>query len=384
MLRNKNILLLIFLLFSITGCIEPYMPRITDEAGNIYVIFGEVTDQEGYQFVTVAMASPINSPENIPVSRCIIEIQDDKDHVFAGEEFETGRYRVWMDKEFLITGTSYRIQIKTPSGEEILSGYDRLPDCPEVDSVYYERKELLTNNPGQNIIGLQFYIDLEGKTVSSRYYRWNIEETWEYHAPYPLENYYDGEIRRVVPADYTNKICWSTEKVSSIYTLSTQNLITNSYRKLPLHFVDNSTIKLYFGYSVRVYQYAITESAYIFWEQLRINSEEQGGLYEQQPLPVEGNLQNVSHPDHKVLGYFGASSVTMKRIFVEGIRDMDIFYDAVCSPLPLDRMGWRGYEPSDYPVYFVYIKGKVMTIDERCINCRVYGGTNVKPDFWKW
>lgn len=93
------------------------MPRITDEAGNIYVIFGEVTDQEGYQFVTVAMASPINSPENIPVSRCIIEIQDDKDHVFAGEEFETGRYRVWMDKEFLITGTSYRIQIKTPSGE---------------------------------------------------------------------------------------------------------------------------------------------------------------------------------------------------------------------------------------------------------------------------
>ncbi|HJZ41204.1 MAG TPA: DUF4249 domain-containing protein [Bacteroidales bacterium] len=388
MLRNKTFVLTGIIILFAAGCIEPYVPRINVEPGDHFVVSGEVTDQEGYQNINISMASPLNDPGYIPVNGCQVEILDDKDHLFECYEYGSGKYRVWMDADFLSSGTAYKVRIITPDGEEIVSSYDRMPESPGVDSVFYEREEMPTNVPGENIPGLQFYLNLNAGENDSRYYRWTAEETWEYHAPYPLEYYYEGSIKQVSPPDYSNMVCWATNKISRIFTLSTNNLITNSYAKLPLHFVDKTTTKLYTGYCLTLRQYAMSEAAYDFWEKLRINSEERGGLYEHQPLPVEGNLENTTFPDHKVLGYFGASSFSMKRIFIEGIRDMGIYYDSICAPYALGKGGWKEFPPEQWPVFLIYIRyGNfrfLRIIDQGCVDCRVNGGVTVKPDFWKW
>ncbi len=123
----------------LAGCIEPYSPNLHGEAENIYVVSGEVTSKEGYQIVTVSKAAPIDQPLHIPVTGGVLSIEDDQGHVFSMEEFSAGQYRIWIDQQFLQAGTSYRLHIMLPNGDEILSDYDRMHDSPGMDSVYYKR-----------------------------------------------------------------------------------------------------------------------------------------------------------------------------------------------------------------------------------------------------
>jgi hypothetical protein len=380
---NLKPFILLFLITSLNGCIELYTPQFSGDNEQVFVITGEVTDQPGYQEVDVSMASPLANPQYLPVNGCDLEIRDDNGHTFALEEYDAGKYRAWIDEEYLNPGTSYSLQVTTPNGEKIVSDYDRMPTCPEIDSVYFARKDLPTNDPQTFVRGVQFYVDLNGQESDSRFYRWNMDETWEYHSPYAKRYYYDGTVHEISPPDFSKMICWKTEAVKGFYTLSTKNLETNQYKMLPLHFEDNTTTKLYVGCSVLVHQNAISEPAYLFWEKLRINSEEQGGLYEKQPLPVEGNLVNLTNPGNKVLGFFGASSERTRRIFVEGIHDMGIYYDTICSPTYLDRKGWLEVSPSEYPVDFAYFYITIIgTLEPSCIDCQLLGGTLTKPDFW--
>jgi len=54
-----------------------------------------------------------------------------------------------------------------------------MPKCPEVDSVYYLRKDIFTDIPGEVAKGIQFYVDLDGGDINSHYFRWELIETWE-------------------------------------------------------------------------------------------------------------------------------------------------------------------------------------------------------------
>ncbi len=368
------------------GCIESYIPKIEGSTDEIYVVSGEVTNIPGYQYISVSLASSVSEPEYIPLGNCIITIEDDQSNTFAMEEYETGMYKVWMDQEYLVPGISYRVLLKTPSGEEIQSDFDRMPTSSLIDSIYCERKESYNQNKGLPLKGMQFYVDFHSDDPDTRYFRWVADETWEHHAPLPMEYYYDGKSHKINPPDYTYKVCWSTRPAGHFFTLSTLNLVTNSYEMFPLQYVDNTSNRLLIKYSALISQYSLSRTAFVFWEQLRINSDAQGGLYEKQPLPVEGNLHNLSNPDKKVVGFFGASSVVQKRIFVDGIKDMDIGDGAFCSPEELGMGGWRNVSIYEYPVYYTYVvidgaRG-IRTLQKSCVDCRESGGTNVKPEFW--
>jgi hypothetical protein len=256
-------------------------------------------------------------------------------------------------------------------------------DCPNVDSIYYIREDLPTNSPSVFVKGIQFYIDLNATNTNTRFFRWDIEESYENHAVYPKEWYYDGSLKRIVPPDYSNFLCWTTRKVKDIFTITTQNLVQNAYKKHPLHFVDNQSSRLLYCYSLLVEQYSLSETAYNYWEQLRINSNETGGLYEKQPLPMIGNLINLTNPEQKVLGIFYSSSVKKKRIFIRNVEDLKIEYMPICTPELLLR-GLSDIEPREYPAYLIWIDQEMRLLQKSCVDCREYGGTTTKPDYWPY
>lgn len=383
---KRMLLYITGMFFILSGCIEPYVPKTEGSTNEIFVVTGEVNNITGYQYLSVSLASSISEPKYIPFGNCLATIEDDKGNTFTMEEYETGKYRVWMDQKNVVPGNSYRVHLRTPSGEEIQSDFDRMPDSSLIDSIYSERKDAYERNTGLPLKGIQFYIDFHSDDTENRYFRWVADETWEYHAPLPMEYYYDGSTHKIRPPDYTYQVCWSTRPEEHIYTLSTLNLVSNSYKMFPLQYVDNTSNKLLIKYSARISQYALSREAFVFWEQLRINSDEQGGLYEKQPLPVEGNLHDLSNPENKVIGFFGASSVVRKRIFIDGIKDMNITDGAFCSPEELGMGGWRNIEPWEYPVYFTYVvidgRKEMRTLQKTCVDCRALGGTIIKPDFW--
>lgn len=383
MRQIKPYLCVAWLLVLVVSCIESFVPEIDEELTGQTVVLGEVTSDAGYQYLRITLSSPIDNPSNQPLSDCSVIIEDDLGHSFQGEEYSPGNYRVWIDGIYLVVGTAYRTRIITSTGELLVSDFEVMPAGPPVDSVFYERIDFNDLKPGEDYPGYQFYANLKAIESDSRFYRWSLEETYQYEVPYPLQDYYDGQIRHLSIPDYSRKVCWKTTRLGDIITLSTNGLADNEYNRLPLNFVDNTSARLYEGYSLLVSQFALSERAYNFWEKLRVNLEQQGGLYEKQPLRVEGNLSSITYPNRRILGYFGASSVSRKRLFIEGVKDLGIV-PYTCLPEPLGRFGWAEYTPADYPVYIVYVNERLRVVDNACVDCTRIGGLPEKPEYWIW
>lgn len=385
MLLNKVILKFILPALLLSSCIRPYEPVIKPSDKTKYVVSGNVTDEGGLQQISVSMTSALDAPKYIPVNGCIAVISDDLGHDFQMTDGGNGSYYVSLDVVYLKPGRSFRVSVHTPDGTDITSDFDKMPSCPEIDSLYYVREDLPTSDADVFDKGIQFYVDLNGKMTDSRYYRWEAVETYEYHAAYPREWYYDGTVHHIWPPDYSRQVCWKTELIKNIYTLSTGYLTENKYLRFPLHFVNNKTTRLAYGYSLLVNQYALSEAAYAYWDQLRMNGFEQGGLYEKQPLSVKGNLHNVTTPDQEVMGFFGACSVKSKRIFVRHVEGLEPEFSDFCSPSAL-KYGLKEIDVRDYPAFLMgdEFNYYMIVLNNECVDCLLLGGINVKPDFWPY
>lgn len=379
--RNRLLIIPIVMLtlFSVS-CIKAFDPQIKGSDSSKYVVMGRVSSADTLQTVNVSLSSPISRPNYEAVSGCSVTIIDDRSNRFSLNEAENGDYTGYIDPSYLFPGASFMVEVFLPDGTRIISDYDQMLACPIIDSVYFEIDEIEGNGISKTK-GIQFYIDLTGSPTDSREYLFEAVETWEYHSDYPLEWYYDGTVHHVVPPDYSMFVCWRTEKIPEIFTLNTKNLSMNASKRIPLHFVNNLTSRLLYGYSLLVKQVALSEAGYTFWDQMRLNSTQDGSLYGKQPIAIRGNLHNTSDPDSEVLGFFGASSVSEKRIFLSNV--IEVFAETYCSPAVL-RKGLREITPKDYPAYLMgdAVRYYPVLLNDECVDCTTLRGINIKPAFW--
>jgi hypothetical protein len=172
--------------------------------------------------------------------------------------------------------------------------------------------------------------------------------------------------------------------VKNIFTVSTKSLSQNIYNQYPLQTVDGtSSSRIGIMYSTLVRQLALSEEAYNYWDELRINSNDQGGLYEKQPFAIKGNLVNISNPDKEVLGYFYTASETTRRYFYHDVEGIVLDFSDECYQTETFPYFWQSVMPEEYPVYYYFNEnGELRILNPSCVDCRLQGGTTVKPDFW--
>lgn len=378
---TRILLSIIALITGFTSCIEEYSPVIKESNKNKYAILGKITDNEGYQYVTISVSSPLIKPILKPLSGCHVDIIDSEGNNFHLAEYSKGNYRVWISKEHLKPGVSFQLIVQFDNGEKIISESDVMPaKSPSVDSVYYKIKNRPTNIPGVSQKGLQFFIDLKATNSTNRYFKWEFDETWEYHSFFPIEYIWNGKkTEEVIPVDYSLITCWRTTSVNDIFTLSTKNLSSNSYNSLNIHFVGNLTQRLVYGYSLLVRQQAINEKAYYYWDQVRINNNQNGGLYSQQPFSIVGNLKFENSSEDEVFGIFYVASESQKRFFFHEIKNLDFDFSSECNLVPAVFKNI-----AEVPCYVVFRSdsGEWLWAQKSCFDCRLSGGTIFKPDFW--
>ncbi|MCK5823155.1 MAG: DUF4249 domain-containing protein [Bacteroidales bacterium] len=377
--RNKYILILIiFALFS--ACIKTYEPEIVPNDFSNYVVSGRVTSEEGFQYVSVSKTTPLNTIKVDPVSDCIVTIIDENSNTFHCEEYETGKYRVWMNKSSLKIGTSYMLDVETNDGERLVSDYMEMQSVGEIESVYYERKNIprVFSVLPDSTKGIQFYIDLHGDKLDSKFYKIELTETWEYHVEQPMKIMYDGiQVHNYIPPDSSRMVCWRTINISNLYLFSTEYLSNNEYKKAPLTFVNNKTQRLKYLYSLYIKQFALAKEVYTYWEQLQKNNSQNGGLYVSQPFKIQGNICNLNKPEQSVLGMFYASELVTKRIFIKDVENLEI--DAPKCATVMLKWGLYSITKNDLPAYLTPTYS-LLTLP--CVDCLRMGGTTNKPDFW--
>jgi hypothetical protein len=384
---NKELALFVILTLLLASCVKRYEPEIESKDAVKFVVSGEVNKGDDIQHVNISTTSPVSQPKNFPITGCVVKIIDDKGNSYTATDMLDGNYDVQIPQNKLVTGTSYKVDILVPGGINIVSDFDQMHDCPEVDTLYYELESIPASNPVFETKGIQFYTNLNAQNIESRYFRWEAIESYEYHAVYPIEWFYDGTLHHILPPDHSRQICWKTGPVKNIFTLTTKNFAQNRYDLYPLHFVDNvSSSRLVYGYSLLLRQYALSEAAFNYWEKLRINSVEQGGLYEKQPLVIKGNMHNITNPEQEILGFFSASSVSSKRIFIKDVENLPSEYDPGCSTAGEEprRTGLKGIPKSMYPAYLYATQYSYLLIllDNYCYDCLTLGGDTIKPAFW--
>lgn len=88
-------------------------------------------------------------------------------------------------------------------------------------------------------------------------------------------------------------------------------------------------------YSIQVKQYSLNEDEYDYWEKRQRITENVGGLYDINPAALPSNLYCIENANETVLGYFGVSAVSSKRIFIRdhftGLIDryIDCIHDTI-------------------------------------------------------
>jgi len=373
----------IWLVLLCHGCIEPYEPEI-EESRELMVIDGRLNDQAGNQIIRISTSSPYKNPEFRPVSGCVVRVEDDEGTGVTFLENDPGIYQWELEPDFLQVGKAYKLHVLSPDDLIYESEYDTLFACPPIDTLSYRLEVQGSSDPDVNYYGIRFYADVKGTQEQSRFYLWSFEETWEYLAYYNIQYIWNGSVfQDHTPQLHGYKICYLSEALEQIQVGSSSLMGANEIRQQPLHFVSNTTPRLQEKYSLLVMQHSLSYPAYLYWQKMKAQSGNTGGLFETQPSRSKGNISNINNPEEKVLGNFFVSQVQKKRITVSEDFDFPIvgFY------CPLDTATSLEDFQVDYP-YIMYSlsfmgRGPPYAYSYReCHDCTYRGGVTTKPDYW--
>ena len=260
--------------------------------------------------------------------------------------------------------------------------------------------------PAAAIDSISYSVDRDKRTVTvdvsahgdseHRYYRWIARQVWEYHAAsrvvsyfYPAGETYEGKVmvrdtfvsRKYDEVD--NYYCWKYADVSSLMLFNTSDLEENRLVRHGLFTMGQYDSRTQFLYSVQIIQEAVTEAAWRYYESVRRNSTDVGGLFSPQPSEVRGNVYNLDDPGERVLGYINVTRPAVQRRFI-GMEGLGIHRVSDWDRPSAVSVGkewrihyWRqGYQYSHTEVDVEFWMPK------QCYDCRVHGGNKNKPDWW--
>jgi len=385
----NKVLYISTLLIAATGCKQAYSPRPITTGGNYLVVEGIInTGQDSTIFTlsrAVNLSSKVNSiPE--PGAQAVIEGADNSIYPLA----EIGGGRYGAAALGLDSTKQYRIRIKTTNGKEYISDLVHAKPTPPIDSIGFNR----SNN------GIQVYVNTHDPKNNTWYYRWDYQETWQYHAYFYSTQIYDDTqgIRQRTP-DENIYFCFGNHNSSSATVGSSAKLKQDVIYQQPVVFIESTSEKIETRYSILLRQFALTPDAYNYWQNLKKNTEQLGSIFDAQPSGISGNIHCSSDPSEPVIGYVSAGSVKQKRVYINDSQLPDSWVarypyegchadsELYCAPpYCINNVVLYINSKQKIPVIPLFQNGitigySASTTD--CVDCTIRGTTKA-PAFWKY
>ena len=377
----KKTIIILFILFIISSCVEKYWPEMT-KYENVLVVDGVLTNGDELCEVRLSYSSSVDNEKLIPINDAELYITDEHNIEIQLVETDDGVYQV-SDTLFRgQIGNSYQLHIALANGRNYISDMNILTAQSPIDSIFGVQETHEEINFNHDISGIQFYVNNHSNISDTCYYLWKLSQTFEYRSTFDIDYLYVGWFMPNPNPD-SLRTCWLTSNVDQIFTMATEHLNKPEITDFPLIYISTQTKQLSVRYSLLVKQLSISKTAFNFWDALRQQNIDQGNLYSRQPLQIRGNVKNINDDDETVLGYFTVAGITKKRIYVN--RPVMPFYYDICVPnySLLLFINWE--PPSEWPIYIVHIpnSGKAGANTESCFDCRLEGGSLTPPDFWE-
>jgi hypothetical protein len=396
---------IVYLLLTVLAihCKEKYTPTLKLAAGSFLVVEGFINNGTGPTTITLSRTTKLSDTATIiPENGALVRVEAENGTNFPLSAIGSGKYTIAQLS--LNSGTRYRVYIKTKDGKEYASDYSDARKTPDMDSVGWKPKDG----------GIQVYVNTHDPLNKTKYYQWKYNQTWEFHSKYinTLSITWDSFSAPGTPkpritgvsfkdptrpgiADSSMLICWKSDSLTSITIGSSERLAQDVVHEQNLAYIPPNSQQLSVRYSIIVYQYALSEKAYRFYQQLKKNTEQMGTTFDSQPSDNTGNLHCLTNPTEIAIGFIEVSEEKRKRIFINAAQVPQWNYQPNCGPevkvrndsdytrspspirshvsidLPTTVAEWGGASGIDY-VYFA---------DKFCVDCTL-SGSNKKPFFW--
>ena len=375
MIRNT----LIIALFLITSCKEHYDIKTT--VGNVSYLVVDGNLNYGSGPTSIRLSRTVNNsdstarfnPEN--GATVTVEGKDNSNQPL----YDNGNGYYGTFGLTIQTGKDYRLRIKTVTGKTYLSDYVTAKNNPPIDSINWKRTK----------DGVTIYANTHDPQNNTWYYRYEFEETYEYHSQYFSNYKYIVPTNQVVvrpPSEYVY-ICWRTNLSNEILLASSAKLQSDVISEFPLQFIPSNSEKLSVRYSLLVRQYSISKEAYDYLSVMKKNTESIGSIFGVLPAELNGNIHSLSDPSEQVIGYVTISPDHEQRIFINNSDLPGWFYSQPCQQQQVannpDTL--KFYFPSLVPISPIYAGLSIIAYDASdpdCVDCTHKGGTTVKPSFW--
>ncbi|MBS1505614.1 MAG: DUF4249 domain-containing protein [Bacteroidetes bacterium] len=362
------------------GCLDPYTVPGQGAAASYLVVDGFLDAGSNSCSITLTRSVALSSPDTPPaVTDAVVTLLDEDGNTALLVSQGSGVYSA--SSLVINTQKKYKLHILTSNGNQYESDLVPIQQAPPIDTIGW-----ILGEPKLNGQSISLFVSTHGTADQSRYYLWKFEETWEYTSAYLASlKVVNGQVVSNFENTY---FCWSTVNSTSVLINSTSALQENVVNQFTLATLPTTSIKLKEGYSLLVKQLAITKEAFEFWQQVKSNTENLGTIFGPQPSTFSGNIHSTTKASEPVFGYFMASSVSQKRMFIKRGEVPSPFGGFVsgyenCSLDSIPAGAFAIYTGADVLVssYGLGPVGYLLSSSD-CVDCRLHGGTNVKPAFW--
>ena len=344
----KNILSCLFICFFFNSCIDKFALKEAPVARKL-IVDGSVTNLPGPYFVQLSYSVPfISNNLTDPVNGADVSISDNLGNVFPLKDLSNGVYKSDSAAFKGIVGRTYQVNIKTLDNKQYQSKPEVLLTPVPVDTVTSKYVPTQTRAKGFDV-----FVKVKDPSVSENFYRWK----WR--------NYEAIDICRISRLKndagsfvYLSPCCQPCWEITTSYgslALFSDDLINgkNFTQKVANIPYDNI-----YDYYMQIEQYSVSKENYTYWNLVQGQISNSGGIFDNTPAFIQGNVFNIKDPEEQVLGIFNVMGAVKKVAYI-----------------PRTVPGVTPTIPST-------LSGTVITLRE-CLACKGDSRTPVKPDGWK-
>ena len=413
-MKKEKVLKFIFfpiIIFSLSACIEEFEAE-TQGLETLLVVDALITDVSKNHEIQISRVFALEAEAPTPELGATVSVFDDQGGVYPFQETQPGLY-VAQSAFATVPGRSYQLRITTTDGKSYGSTEVRAPENVPVGDINPQR---IINDEGQEGVGV--FLDYPSNGEDPYFFRYEFDETYKIIAPrwepfrFEVVRYEpcfpDPFVVDIVTWEDERRTCFGSRSSERFIQASSVDLDGNSIENFQLHFLSRDNYIISHRYSINVTQFTQTQDAYSFYERLLDFSSTPDIFSQVQPGFLEGNINQLTNAEERVLGYFEVASVSEKRMY---FNYQDLFpgeplppYASNCETFGNPRLVPPGYtcyglgdceQNCDSALIELILANEVVFASQKeddplgpyytwptpCGDCTQLG-SNVTPEFW--
>ena len=376
----KKHLFYILLAVAVSACIYPYDADPEGTVPERLVVSGDILIGEDTR-IDLRRVLPLSAGEaevrNSYVSGATVTVESNRSQRLIGKEVENGSYVINTRKAPL--NVRYRLLVKLQDGREYSTPWAGVNQAPKITDLSYD----VDDNK------LKLYCSMNGRD-SIWNFCWDYDEVWEYHAYFIPDLLFEKGEYVVSKRFMDYYYCWNSRPSGEPCLATAEGLSENRIEKVNFHNILRTDDRLCYLYSINVYARGLSSAAMAYMEYQRAVSNGTGDLFAPIPSEIRGNVTCTTNPDEQAVGYVSVCKRESQRIFINSAnvyKSKEDPYNLLFYPEP--------DEDGNYNLDYLFLTSSPVSFEgrepdmtnvqwgpKRCTDCRAWGGTKTKPDWW--